>query len=98
LFGIIIEEAAAMPWAEAYQTHIYEPLGMKSTFLDCYEEPRTDAVHGYIGSKGSFVMTLTARALFPYIAIVFSGPAFNFCTNNFISCHLVNHRINHQMW
>ncbi|RME64930.1 MAG: class A beta-lactamase-related serine hydrolase, partial [Caldilineae bacterium] len=37
------------PLAEAYRTHIYEPLGMASTFLDCYEEPVTDVVHGYTG-------------------------------------------------
>lgn len=49
LLGMIIEEAAAMPLAKAYQTHIYEPLGMTSTFLDCYEEPRIETVHGYTG-------------------------------------------------
>ncbi len=50
LLGMIIEEAAGMPLAEAYDTYIYQPLGMTSTFLDCYEEPRTDTVHGYTGS------------------------------------------------
>lgn len=49
LLGMIIEEAAAMPLAEAYNAHIYEPLGMTSTFLDCYEEARLDTVHGYSG-------------------------------------------------
>ena len=38
-----------MPLAEAYRTRIYEPLGMASTFLDCYEEPVIDVVHGYTG-------------------------------------------------
>jgi D-alanyl-D-alanine carboxypeptidase len=47
LLGMVIETAAAMPLAEAYSTHIYEPLGMASTFLDCYEDPVIDVVHGY---------------------------------------------------
>ncbi len=47
LLGMVIETAAAMPLAEAYRTHIYEPLGMASTFLDCYEDPVIDVVHGY---------------------------------------------------
>lgn len=50
LLGMVIEAAAAMPLAEAYRTHIYEPLGMTSTFLDCYEEPVIDVVHGYTAS------------------------------------------------
>lgn len=50
LLGMVIEAAAAMPLAEAYRTYIYEPLGMESTFLDCYEEPVTEVVHGYTGS------------------------------------------------
>ena len=49
LLGMVIETAAAMPLAEAYRTHIYEPLGMTSTFLDCYEDPVIDVVHGYTG-------------------------------------------------
>ena len=49
LLGMVIEAAAEMPLAEAYRTHIYEPLGMTSTFLDCYEEPVIDVVHGYTG-------------------------------------------------
>lgn len=36
--------------APAYRTQIYEPLGMTSTFLDCYEEPVIDVVHGYSGA------------------------------------------------
>lgn len=50
LLGMVIEAAAEMPLAEAYRTHIYEPLGMTSTFLDCYEEPVIDVVHGYTSS------------------------------------------------
>ncbi|MBN2306124.1 MAG: beta-lactamase family protein [Anaerolineae bacterium] len=49
LLGMVIETAAEMPLAEAYRTHIYEPLGMTSTFLDCYEDPVIDVVHGYTG-------------------------------------------------
>ena len=49
LLGMVIEAAAEMPLAEAYRTRIYEPLGMESTFLDCYEEPVIDVVHGYTG-------------------------------------------------
>ena len=47
LLGMIIEAATEMPLAEAYRTNIYEPLGMTSTFLDCYEAPVVDVVHGY---------------------------------------------------
>ena len=50
LLGMIIETATEMPLAEAYRTNIYEPLGMTSTFLDCYEAPLVDVVHGYTGS------------------------------------------------
>lgn len=50
LLGMVIEAATEMPLAEAYRTYIYEPLGMTSTFLDCYEEPVIDVVHGYTGS------------------------------------------------
>jgi D-alanyl-D-alanine carboxypeptidase len=55
LLGMVIEAAAEMPLAEAYRTHIYEPLGMVSTFLDCYEDPLVEVVHGYTASGG--VMT-----------------------------------------
>ena len=53
LLGMVIEKAAAMPLTEAYRTQIYEPLGMTSTFLDCYEEPMIDVVHGYMGFGGT---------------------------------------------
>ena len=49
LLGMVIETAATMPLAEAYRARIYEPLGMMSTFLDCYETPVIDVVHGYTG-------------------------------------------------
>lgn len=49
LLGMIIEEAMAMPLTEAYHTNIYEPLGMESTFMDCYEDAVVDIVHGYSG-------------------------------------------------
>ena len=49
LLGMVIETAEAMPLAEAYRTRIYEPLGMESTFLDCYEDSVIDVVHGYTG-------------------------------------------------
>lgn len=49
LLGMIIEAATDMPLAEAYRTHIYQPLGMSSTFLDCYEEPLVEVVHAYSG-------------------------------------------------
>jgi D-alanyl-D-alanine carboxypeptidase len=50
LLGMVIEAAAEMPLAEAYRTQIYEPMGMTSTFLDCYEEPVIDVVQGYSGA------------------------------------------------
>jgi D-alanyl-D-alanine carboxypeptidase len=50
LLGMVIEAAAEMPLAQAYRTNIYKPLGMTSTFLDCYEAPVIDIVHGYTGA------------------------------------------------
>jgi D-alanyl-D-alanine carboxypeptidase len=50
LLGMIIEAATDTPLAEAYRTTLYEPLGLTSTFLDCYEAPLVDVVHGYTGS------------------------------------------------
>jgi len=49
LLGMVIETATGKPLAEVYRTFIYEPLGMTSTFLDCYEETKVDVVHGYMG-------------------------------------------------
>ena len=47
LLGMVIEAATEMPLAEAYRVNIYEPLGMESTFLDCYEDAVIDVVNGY---------------------------------------------------
>lgn len=49
LLGMVIEIATEMPLAEAYRTNIYEPLGMESTFLDCYEDALVDVVNSYTG-------------------------------------------------
>jgi D-alanyl-D-alanine carboxypeptidase len=49
LLGMVIETATEMTLAEAYRANIYEPLGMESTFLDCYEDPVVDVVNGYTG-------------------------------------------------
>jgi len=49
LLGMVIETATEMTLAEAYRTNIYEPLGMESTFLDCYEDALVDVVNGYTG-------------------------------------------------
>lgn len=49
LLGMVIETAMEMPLAEAYRTHIYEPLGMQSTFLDCYDDTLVDVVNSYTG-------------------------------------------------
>ncbi len=48
LLGMVIEKAMGIPLAEAYRHAIYEPLGMTSTFLDCYEDPLMDVVDGYM--------------------------------------------------
>jgi len=47
LLGMVIEAAMDMPLAEAYRVNIYEPLGMESTFMDCYDDTLVDVVHGY---------------------------------------------------
>ncbi len=49
LLGMVIEAATELPVAEVYNTNIYEPLGMESTFLDCYEDALVDVVRGYTG-------------------------------------------------
>jgi D-alanyl-D-alanine carboxypeptidase len=49
LLGMIIEAAMEMPLTEAYRTNIYEPLGLESTFMDCYEDTLVDIVNGYSG-------------------------------------------------
>ncbi len=49
LLGMVIEASAEMSLADAYRSHITEPLGMQSTFLDCYEPSLADVVHGYSG-------------------------------------------------
>jgi D-alanyl-D-alanine carboxypeptidase len=49
LLGMVLEKATAKSLADAYRTYIYEPLGMTSTYLDCYEEPVIGVVHGYMG-------------------------------------------------
>ncbi|MGJ3240726.1 MAG: serine hydrolase domain-containing protein [Anaerolineae bacterium] len=49
LLGMIIEEAMDTPLTEAYRTNIYDPLGMESTFMDCYEDAVIEIVHGYSG-------------------------------------------------
>lgn len=48
LLGMIIEKATDMQLAKAYRSYIYEPLGMESTFLDCYEDPLINVVEGYM--------------------------------------------------
>ena len=47
---MVVEAAAEVPVAEAYRTRIHEPLGLASTFLDCYEDAVTDVVRGYTGA------------------------------------------------
>ena len=49
LLGMIIEVVMDMPLEEAYRISIYEPLGMESTFMDCYEDAVIYVVHGYTG-------------------------------------------------
>jgi D-alanyl-D-alanine carboxypeptidase len=92
LLGMIIEKAAEMPLAEAYRTHIYEPLGMASTFLDCYEAPLIDVVHGYTASGNTMTdvtelpesvgwsaggLVSTAPDLIAFACGLFSGALFD---------------------
>ena len=92
LLGMVIETAADMPLAEAYRTHIYEPLGMQSTFLDCYEDPLIDVVHGYTGFGDSMAdvtelhesvgwaaggLVSTAQDLTAFARGVFNGTLFD---------------------
>ena len=49
LLGMIIEAAMEIPLVEAYRANIYEPLGLESTYMDCYEDAVVDVVHGYTG-------------------------------------------------
>jgi len=92
LLGMVIEVAEAMPLAEAYRTHIYEPLGMESTFLDCYEDSVIDVVHGYTGLEDTMSdvtelhesvgwsaggMVSTAPDLIAFARGLFGGTLFN---------------------
>ncbi|MGB7340282.1 MAG: serine hydrolase domain-containing protein [Phototrophicaceae bacterium] len=92
LLGMIIEEAMDMPLTEAYRTNIYEPLGMESTFMDCYEDAVIDIVHGYsdVGDTMSDVtdlhesigwsagsMVSTASDLVTFARALFSGELFD---------------------
>lgn len=49
LLGMVIETVTEVPLAAVYRTNIYEPRGMESTFLDCYEDALVDVVNGYTG-------------------------------------------------
>jgi len=92
LLGMVIEVAADMPLAEAYRTRIYDPLGMTSTFLDCYEDSVVDVVHGYTGMGDNITdltelhesvgwaaggLVSTAPDLITYARGLFSGVLFN---------------------
>lgn len=55
LLGMVIELAGDVSVAEAYRTRIFEPLGMESTHLDCYEDAVIDVVHGYTGTRTDMV-------------------------------------------
>jgi D-alanyl-D-alanine carboxypeptidase len=92
LLGMVIEAAAEMPLAEAYRTHIYEPLGMTSTFLDCYEDSVAEVVHGYTGSGDALAdltelhesvgwsaggLVLTAPDLIAFARGLFGGALFD---------------------
>lgn len=92
LLGMVIEEATAVPIAEAYRSRIYEPLGMASTFLDCYEDPVVDVVQGYTGFGDGLIsvtelhesvgwsaggMVSTAPDLIAFVRGLFGGALFD---------------------
>lgn len=49
LLGVIIERASGMPLPEAYRRFIYEPLGLRRTWLAWHEEARERWPTGYMG-------------------------------------------------
>ena len=92
LLGMIIEVAMDMPLTEAYRTNIYEPLGLESTFMDCYEDAVVDVVNGYTGFGDTLAdltelhesvgwsaggMVSTASDLVTYARGLFTGDLFD---------------------
>lgn len=49
LLGVIAERAGGVPLTEAYRRHIYEPLGLRRTWLALHEEARGSLPVGYMG-------------------------------------------------
>lgn len=49
LLGVIVERASGVPLIEAYRRYIYEPLGLRRTWLAQHEEARGPLPVGYMG-------------------------------------------------
>lgn len=49
LLGVIIERASGRPLPEAYRRYLYEPLGLRRTWLHGHDEPRAPLPTGYMG-------------------------------------------------
>lgn len=49
LLGVIVERAGGVPLPEAYRRSIYEPLGLRRTWLAWHEEARGPLPTGYMG-------------------------------------------------
>ncbi len=49
LLGVLIERAGGLSLSEAYRTYIYEPLGIKHTWLPKHEKERGQLPTGYMG-------------------------------------------------
>lgn len=51
LLGLIIEDATSQPLHEIYRSHVFEPLGMDSTYLEGHEPSRgLPLSHPYLGT------------------------------------------------
>lgn len=54
LLGVVVERASGLPLPEAYRRYIYEPLGLRRTWLHQHEEARAPVPTGYMGKVESW--------------------------------------------
>jgi D-alanyl-D-alanine carboxypeptidase len=54
LLGVIVERASGLPLPEAYRRYLYEPLGIRRTWLHGHEEAQAPLPTGYLGKVESW--------------------------------------------
>jgi D-alanyl-D-alanine carboxypeptidase len=56
LLGRILEELTGTSYAQLCRQHIFDPLGMNSTWLEGHEAPRSTLSHAYVGTLDALVI------------------------------------------